>query len=271
MIARTCKLAVVAVLITLAGCAKPLDHVVLLVPAPQPKVDYSDLAFILDKGVTTDGLLIPKLVEKNMLRLDQQLKLMKVTGPSVTPELFAADDEKLAYWYNARAAWAMKLAILCECPKDVDIREYTDRTFMLEGRRMVLKDIDNILAGYDEWQILVSAPGVTLGRARMPDEPFSADDVRLRIGKRFNAFIDDKKRFVIDIAAKRLRVPDVLWDFRKDLISEYESSYGTEGATFITALLPHTSGSAQRRLQDAVGYRSAPAGQSLLLAVLKGD
>ncbi len=268
---QTCKLVVAAVLITLAGCSEPLDQVVLLIPAPEPKVDYSDLAFMLDKGVTTDGLLIPKVIEKNMVRLDQQLKLMKVTGPSITPELFTSEDAKLAYWYNARAAWAMKLAVLCDCPEDVDIKEYTDRAFILDGRRMVLEEIDEILVGYDDWQILVAAPGVTLGRAHMPDEPFAAYDVRRRIGKRFNAFVDDRKRFVIDIAGKKLRVPAVLWGFRKDLINQYESSYGTEGATFITALLPHTSGSAQRRLQDAVGYRSVPAGQSLLLAVLKRE
>ncbi len=271
MITHTCKLAVAAVLIALAGCSEPLEHVVLLVPAPEPKVDYGDLAFMLDKGVTTDGLLIPKVIEKNIVRLDQQLKLMKVTGPSVTPELFTSDDAKLAYWYNARAAWAMKLAVLCDCPEDVDIREYTEQAFILDGRRMVLEDIDEILAGYDDWRILVTAPGVTLGRARMPDEPFVADDVRERIGKRFNAFVDDRKRFVIDIAGKTVRVPNILWSFKKDLITQYESSYATEGATFITALLPHTSGSAQRRLQDAIGYRSAPRGQSLLLAVLKGE
>ncbi len=54
-------------------------------------------------------------------------------------------------------------------------------------------------------------------------------------------------------------VPPVLWQFRGRLTAEYNREHRTEGATLVTALLGYTSGSAQRRLQTAMGYREVEA------------
>ena len=46
------------------------------------------------------------------------------------------------------------------------------------------KKIDEILAGYDDWRVLVASPGVTFSRSRLPEKPFSSDDLRQRIARR---------------------------------------------------------------------------------------
>jgi hypothetical protein len=191
--------------------------------------------------------------------LERQAKLLAVTGPTATPELFSSADAELAYWYNARCAWSMKLALDCGCPKRMRRAELSDRPFPIDGRMMTLTGIDEVLAGEEDFRVLVASPGVCVQRSALPAEPFSAGDVRERIARRFDAFIDDFDRLPIDVAARKIRVPPVLWRVRDRVIGQYERTYQTRGATLSTALLPHVSGSASRRLHDAVGYDCVPA------------
>ena len=268
MIARICKLALLSAVVA-CGCTRMAEPVTLDTEGVTPAVDYSHLAVVLDKAVNSDGLLLPKLLERHSERLDAQLRLLAVTGPTATPTLFKTPSEELAYWYNARAAWAMKLAHLCNCPDEMERGELLDRSFPLDGRTMSLAAIDELLAARDDWRVLVASPDVTFSRSRLPAEPFTAADVEQRIAERISALVDDPQRFEIDIDHRRIRVPPMLWQYRQRLIAEHNRSYGTTGANFITALLPHVQGSAHRRLQDATGYRVTSGRPSLLMAVLE--
>jgi len=256
-------------LVGAAGCAPSVCPVALAPVDVTPALDYEDLAFVLQKVVTDDGMLLPEALTKHADRLDLQLERLAVTGPTASPQLFTAADEELAYWYNARAAWAMKLAALCECPQKMDRGELTDRSFTLDGRQLSLAAIDEILTGYDDWRVLVASPGVALIRARLPETPFAAGDVRTRIAERISQFVDDPRRFEVDIARQRIYIPPVLWRFRERIIAGHDQRYGTRGTNLITALLEHTQGSAHRRLQDAIGYRVVSGHPSLLTAVLE--
>ena len=239
----------------LAGCQDgPLEPIVVDANAVTAEVNYSDLAAVLTDVVDKNGLIDPDLLEKRAGKLDAQLGLLAVTGPKTTPALFPTDGDKLAYWYNARAAWSLKLLLAAKCPRQLARRELQDRRFLLDGRRMTLAEIDAILGADADWRTVVSAPGVCLDRARLPTAPFEAQGVRARIAERFSEFLDDPKRFVIDVENRQVLVPPVLWQFRGRLIRDYETTYGAVGATLTTALLPHLSGSPLRRLQDAVGY-----------------
>ncbi|HAU37297.1 MAG TPA: hypothetical protein DCX07_06220, partial [Phycisphaerales bacterium] len=106
-------------------------------------------------------------------------------------------------------------------------------------------------------------------RARMPCEPFQPEGIRRAIRQRFEEFLDDEERFVIDVQSRQVRVPPVLARFSPSLIADYERRYGATGATLTTALLPHTSSSAQRRLQDAIGYAVSPAPPGKFLLTTK--
>ena len=256
MIVRDCKAALpwVAVLV-LAGCVEKVEPVRLDTTGVEPRVTYADLAGVLDRGVDGNGHLDMFFLKKLAGRLDAQLKLLAVTGPTATPELVAGPEERLAYWYNARAAWATKLAMLANCPKELSRERFEARPFPLDGRQMTLEDIDAILSKDDDWRVVVAAPCARMHRARMPKAPFTAADVRGRAARRFEQYIDEADRFVIDVQERRILVPAVLWQFRRRLIDEHNRTYATTGATLITALLPYVGGSPARRLQNAIGYR----------------
>jgi hypothetical protein len=222
-------------------------------------VDYGDLAAVLNEAVRSGGRVEPVALKRVADRLDAQVKRLAVTGPKTTPQLLPAEGDRLAYWYNARAAWTLALALRNDCPSKLPVAALEVCPFPLDGRQMTLRDIDTLLADNDDWRAVVAAPGIREDRARLPTRPFSAEDVRARIGRRLSEFLDDGSRFEIDQEQRVLRVPPVLWPMRHRVIAAHRRKYGTTRATFITALLEHVTGSAHRRLQDVIGLPCVPA------------
>ena len=127
---------------------------------------------------------------------------------------------------------------------------------------MTLDDIDAILARDADWRTLAAAPCVRLCRAKLPQTPFTAVDIRERIAERLNEFVDDERRFVIDLAGRLVPFLPVIWRYRDRLIDEHNAGCRTCEANLTTALLLYTTGSADRRLQDAVGFRSVRADET---------
>jgi len=244
------------------GCEPPAVRPVELdVRGAEAAVDYSDLAAVLEESFVTKRsvrahrLLDARAATRLQGRLDEQLKRLAVTGPTVTPALLQTPEDRLAYWYNARAAWSLKLAMLKALPRKLKRREFYTRPFPLDGRSMSLADIDTILWAEADWRTLAAAPCVTLQRAPLPETPFAAKDIRRQIQRRLEEFIDDDRRFVINVARREILVPPVIWQFEQALREAHEAAYHTTDVTLTTALLPYVTGSPHRRLQDAIGYR----------------
>jgi len=270
MRAKTIKLAALLLpALTGLACRQPAP-VTLDAAGVTPAADYSSLGVVLEKCVTSRGLIIPDALAKHAAELDGQLKLLAVTGPAATPALFPTEEHAIAYWYNARAAWAMKLALLGDCASGKAVADMS-RPFVLDGRQMTLERIDRVLESLGDWRLKAAAPCASIQRAGLPERPFSHDDIRARAAERLNEFIDDQERFVIDVPNMAVLVPPVLWRHREEIIAQYHAMYGGRGANLLTALLPHVGGSAQRRLQDAIGYDIRPAdSRAGLLALPKG-
>jgi len=257
-----------------AGCGEQaVEPVALDVKGVQAAADYSDLAavlrgvFVTKRSIRRHRFINPQSAKELADRLNRQLARLAVTGPTATPQLFHTPEAKLAYWYNARAAWALKLAMLQDFPPELSRRRLYSRQFRLDGRLTTLEQIDATLASDSDWRTLVAAPCVTLQRAGLPAEPFGPGDIRQRIAERLGEFIDDDERLLISVARKCIYVPAVLWRFEGTLRKSHDDTYGTEGSTLTTGLLPYVSGSPHRRLQDAVGYRCVPDAEGYKLAI----
>ena len=270
--AQLCCAAVAAVI----GCGEAyVAPVVLDTTGVRPAADYGDLAavlqsaFVTKRSVRQHRFIDPDAAVELASRLDTQLKRLAVTGPGATPQLFPTAEARLAYWYNARAAWALKLAMLKEFPRKLARGEFYTRRFPLDGRQATLQEIDAILAADSDWRTLAAAPCVTLQRARLPAEPFGEKDIREQIARRLGDFIDDDERFVISVARKEIRVPPVIWRFEQILRESHEAACGTCDSTLTTALLPYVAGPPHRRLQDAIGYRCVPAPAAYEVALEK--
>ena len=254
-----CKFALLLPLLGAGGCETRPPPISLDTRGVEPAVSYDGLARVLSSAVEANGLIDTDALKSGAAALEAQLKVLAITGPAATPDDFPTGGHVLAYWYNARAAWSMKLLLARGCPEEIRARALCDRPFPLDGREMTLNQIDAILAADADFRVAVAAPGVTMQHARMPNKPFAPEEIRKRIAERFAAFVDDETRFLIDIRGKRILVPPVLWQFRRQLIDTHRVRYGVEGATLATALLAYLGGSPHRRLQDAVGYRLVEA------------
>lgn len=255
------------------GCIAPeapVGPVVLDANGATAEVNYEDLGLVLSKAVNDKGYVDYADLQKHAARLEAQLKRLAVAGPAATPTLFPTPADRLAYWYNARAAWAMRLALDANCPwGSLAPSRLEERPFPLDGRPMTLDAIDAILLREAGWQAAVGAPCVRLHRARLPERPFSPADVLEVVPRRFMEYLADGSRFVVDVSRQTVFYPPMLWAQRERLRGEYDRAYGTREATLMTALLPFTSGMAERRLQNAIGYAEACDGRDGPLACLK--
>jgi len=254
------KFALLAGLAAAGGCRKPCPPITLETAGVEPIVRYNKLATVLAETVSGRGGRIDvDVLRRNVAALDAQVRTLAVTGPTATPKQFPTREHVLAYWYNARAAWSLKLLLACDCPSEVRRQEFEDRQFPLDGRVMTLRQLDAILAGENDFRVAVASPGITTHHASLPRKPFAPEGLRQQIAKRFAAFLDDETRFVIDVRKRRIVVPPVLWQFRDRLLAAHRQRYGVESATLTTTLLAYVTGSPHRRLQDAIGYRTIQA------------
>jgi hypothetical protein len=293
MIKTRLTVAFIATAISLAGCEppKPLQEfqpITLDAADAASKVDYSGLEAVLKVAISPDGEILPKKLKANAKMLEGQLMLMTLAGPKTRANLFKNEHSKLNYWYNARAAWSLRLMLTFsrERPETdekktskpvrwritddgVSIDKFANRPFPIDGRSMTLSLMDSLIEDQFGFKAVIGAPGVWPLRASIPAKPFDAKDAKKLIDERFNGFLDSEKRFVIDVASKQILVPPILWRFRERLIADHQEKYGATGANLTTALLPHVRLSPHRRLQNAVGYKLVEAHQPKVPLIIK--
>jgi hypothetical protein len=254
----TAIFALVAPLV-LAGCAAvPAPAVHLDTAGVKPEVNYDDLAAVLDKATDEKGQLNFDELKKSAPRLETQLKRLAVAGPMATPSLFSTPADRLAYWYNARTAWAIRLAFDANCPwNSLDPAWLEERAFPLDGRTMTLDAIDAVLLREHDWREAAAAPCVRLHRPKLPRKPFAPQSVQADAPGRLNEFLADRDRFIIDVDRQTIFFPPMIWAVRSRLIGQYECVFCTQKATLNTALVPNVTGMAAFRLQNAIGYAEA--------------
>ncbi|MFW6133387.1 MAG: hypothetical protein ACOC8F_05775 [Planctomycetota bacterium] len=264
-------------LAVLAGCTPeppdgPTEPVIPPTAGIEASTQTDDLSVALSAAMSdrnrdrAHGLIDPYAARIRAAEpLDAQLARFAVTGPRATPSLYPTAGSRLAYWCNARAAWALKLALEADLPEALPVDALERRAFLLDGRMMTLEDIDAALSEHG-WLAVVAAPGVRMQRASLPEKPFAPDDVRRRLAERLDVFLADERRVVADPVARRLAIPPVLWSRREALRAAARRS-GNGDATLITALLRQTDARGHYRLQDMLGYTAVAAEPSDTLAV----
>ena len=252
--------------VLLPGCRKPPPPVQLKLPATAPagEISYADLAVVLDGALDKRGYIEPIFIERLEGRLLAQLGLLARLGPASAPGLLPDRACKLAYWYNARSAWSIYLAMDMYRAGRKTVQGLSSRRFPLDGREMTLADIDARLYALGGIKAVIAAPSADEHRAKLPRKPFRAEDIQRRIARRFDEYFADRGRFVIDIETQQIRLAPVIWQYRDEILRRYYESYGAPQATLRTALGTMVTGLGRYRLQQAVGYKclqdTTPAG-----------
>ena len=233
-------------------------------------------------AVDDHGRLVPASLCDVRGGLDEQLLKMSRFGPTETPDKFPTEADALAYWYNARAAWSIKLADLAGCQRRCPLAA-RKRAFPLDGREMSLERIDAIILDIarrnGDFRLAACSPGAWADHAPLPRKPFDAADFKDalhpsatsqpqtsasrgdknadRLTTEFNRLAMDEKRFVIDVERRRVCIPPMLWSCRDMVISSYRRRFGPCDVKLTTAIRAHLEGAARYRLENAMGYSCA--------------
>ncbi len=266
------KIAMVSFALFAVGCAgEPnVAPVHLDLTGVEASSDVSDLSAVLAEAVDARGRFVPTDLARVRSRLDSHLRKMSLTGPTATPDLYPTDASRWAWWYNARAAWSMKLADLAGCSRQVSPTA-RKRTFDLDGRIMSLEKIDSILLDEarrsGDFRLAACAPGAWADYAPLPRKPFTGQDFTNRLDEAFNHLVLDERRFVIDVEHRQVRIPPMLWDCRDMVLAGYRRRFGPCKVSLTTAIRSHLARLAQRRLDNALGYAAVRQGPGTELVI----
>lgn len=244
-----------------AGCAGPSADIDL--PAAAGPIGFDGLAVVLPAVITEDGLVDPTALAVHLPRLNRQLALLAQPWPEEVARPDGNNDARLAWLYNARLAWSLRIVArelrpidgpdgLFGLPDTIDARTFLETSVPLNGGRTTLGGIDCELAAYDDFRIAACAPGVTDFFGPPVRAPFSAETVKSLLNERFAAYGRDPGRIVIDHDRKLLRPPPALAQFADRLTSDRP---GTGKPSLATALAGHLDARGRDRMEDALGYR----------------
>jgi len=251
----------------LPGC-EPLPPVELKTVSLAKTINYDNLAAVLDRALDKRGRVAPVLMADVEGKLLAQLQQLAKLGPTTAPSQLPSLGQRLAYWYNARAAWSIYLAMDLYRAKRKTVVGLTSRSFPLDGQQLTLADIDAKLYALAGLEAVIAAPSMDAHRAELPQKPFEPKAFQQEIARRFNSYIGDRRRFVIDVETQQIRFAPIFWQYRTEILRWHNKLYGSPQATLSTALLPRVTGLAGYRLQQAVGYKcvqnTKPAGLSII-------
>ncbi|HNX26572.1 MAG TPA: hypothetical protein PKK48_04115 [Phycisphaerae bacterium] len=236
------------------------------------KPDYQFMSNVLAEIIVADGNIDTARFDIFKKDLIKVLQTLDAHGPSCNPKSFETPADRMAYWYNARAFWAMYLAAKYNREmksyylSSLENAFYSIR-FPVDGRIMTLRKIDDEIFNLGGYLSLIAAPGALSGRAAIPETAFQPQNFPAIIKSRFNDFIADRRRFTIDVLNMEIFVPRIIWQFHKKIMDDYQALYPTPQATFLLALSSMTSEVARFRLKNAIGYKcvEAPARQTIMI------
>jgi len=249
------------------GSGGAIEPIAVTPRAHDGDATFDDLAAVLSAAVTAEGEVDATALAVHLPRLDRQLSLL--AGPWPTDSASALSDRRLAWLYNARMAWSLRivarelhpLARRGDCfalPETIARRRLLGTPFPLNGRQTTLDEIDRRLAEADDFRLAVSAPGASDLVGRLATEPFSADSVRRLLARRFCDTVGDDRRVRVDHDSRSLCVPPALWRFASQLRGQYNRRFRTRDASLATALRPYLDATGRRRTADAMGYPARP-------------
>jgi hypothetical protein len=272
------KLIILVIASLLAGC-RPTSAPIAVAPPPAGQsITCDDLAAVLSEVLDREGRIDPTALAVHLPRLERQLSLLALPWPQEAAG--GHSDQRLAWLYNARAAWSLRIIArelfplegrrdAFDLPAAIDRERLMNTPFPLDGRQMSLTAIDVELAGWGDFRLAALAPDATDLAGPLPQRPFAADTVRQDLPARLaTKLLADPRRLVIDHDQQVVGVPPAIWRARQNLIMEYNQHQPVRPADLLTALRPLADPAARQRLTDAMGYRveerRGPAGISAL-------
>lgn len=253
-----------AAMALLAGCAQQYPRIEIPPAAADAPMTFDDLAAVFSQVLDERGQIDPTALAVHLPRLDRQLALLARPWPQDVAT--GQSDQRLAWLYNARAAWSLRIVAgelrpldgrrdAFDLPETIDSSRLMGTPFPLNGREMTLSAIDEELTAWGDFRLAALAPDATDLAGPLPAKPFTAENARQSLAERFGELLADPRRLVVDHDYQVVRVPPAIWRARQGILMEYNYRRSTAQADLLAALRSYVAAPARGRLADAAGYR----------------
>lgn len=269
------------------GCASsgggltlgPMGSAAETAPATQAADVYDDSAWqvLLLKHVAAGwpedaedpksrGPMYPALVDYRAIQahpedLNDYLRRLAAAGPTRTPEAFATDVHKLAYYINAFNACAIR-AVLANYPTttvygpSMPAFEY-EWYFQVDGRRVNLDDLRRTIlaqAGGDVRVLLVLSSGA-VGCPPLAAYPYRADGLFETLQTRAQEALAQPQMVTISHDQQQLQLWAGIVRHRDEFFAYYDKLYGARPESLLGVVLELCAAKDRQTLNKAVGYR----------------
>ncbi|MEH6358484.1 MAG: DUF547 domain-containing protein [Pseudomonadales bacterium] len=156
--------------------------------------------------------------------LSQFVSFVESTSPASHPDLFATEDEVLAYHINAYNALAMYGVISEDIPSDFDgffkrLSFFKLRSVVIGGEKTSLYDYENkVIRPLDEPRVHFALNCMVRDCPRLPQEAFQANTLEQQLEVAAQEFFNKDKHIRIDADKRTLYVSKILDFYTEDFV-----------------------------------------------------
>lgn len=166
--------------------------------------------------------------------LKQFLSFVESTSPASHPDLFATEDEVLAYHINAYNALAMFGVIKKAIPSDLNsfykrLRFFKLRSVVIGGEKTSLYNYENkVIRLLNEPRVHFVLNCMVRGCPRLPQEVFQAETLEEQLEAAAQEFFNKDKHIRIDADKRTVYVSEILDFYTEDFVSSGKTRDLTE-------------------------------------------
>ena len=198
--------------------------------APAGRFDYGVWSSLLAEVVTPDGKVDYDRLASRRTRLDDFVAALGGASPESQPDLFPAEDDRLAYWINAYNAFTLH-AILAEYPissvwRARDGQFFQRRRHVAGGRAVSLDDIEHeILRGrFAEPRIHFAINCGSNGCPPMRPSAYEGAGIRDTLRAATRRFLASEWNCRLDAGARRVHVSRIFKMYAEDFAGPCNST-----------------------------------------------
>ena len=210
---------------------------------------HDEWASVLDRFVDDEGFVDYDGLSKDRSALDRYVAAVGEAGPESRPDLFANDDDRLAYYINAYNALVFA-GVLERGPERESVwkgglisgyRFFVKRKWTVDGREMSLKFLEDelIREGFEDPRIHAALNCASVSCPRLPREPFLGVTLQSQLDAAIREFVGAQRN--LQAAGRSVRLSKIFDWFKADFVKFEKEHGGSDLISYVNRYLPPES------------------------------
>ncbi len=266
-------LLVALAVVLLSSCTTVVEPLALTGPAvTASSVELADFDAVLGRFVDDRGNVDYAALQAAPDDLERFYASVALISPDSHPDLFPAENDRLAYWlnaYNAAAIVSVTRLYPIDSVKEVGVPFYlfflpdTAGFFLLRlhvfgGESISLYGLENdiVRERFKDPRIHFALNCASAGCPRLPRTHFASDRLDEQLDRETRRFFDEPRNLEVDHGAKTIRLSEILNWYESDYTS-WLAEKGVAGPSLLGFVLGYVEGSRAEDVRRAAeaGYR----------------